>query len=113
MARQNQSIIGALRLCPYNNSWLLRSMCIREDYRRQGLGHFMLSSIDAELQSKQCYCFPHNYLENFYMRAGFSLIDSVQADAVIAKLFNNYINQGRKIILMQYLMPAKSNALTD
>jgi len=102
MARQNQSILGALRLCCYNNSWLLRSMCVLEDYRHKGIGRFMLSSIAAELKDRQCYCFPHHYLESFYSKAGFSLIDPEQTEPIILGLFNNYVAKGRKIILMQY-----------
>jgi len=103
IAKQDQTILGALRLCPHDNCWLLRSMCVTESYRYKGLGHHILASIADELRSKKCYCFAYPHLENFYNQSGFMPIDPAQADPVILALYQNYIMKGKKIILMQYI----------
>lgn len=100
--RLNQTLIGALRLCHYSDSWLLRSMCIKESYRRMGIGLQLLLSIHSDLESKQCYCFSYQHLESFYHNAGFRRIDYHQATAIIHEMFCNYINQGKNIVLMQF-----------
>jgi len=102
IARQKHSIVGALRLCLYDKSWLLRSMCIIENYRCKGIGIMLLKSIHDELDSKQCYCFPYNYLENFYQQAGFIRIEPQQASVIIADRYNSYIAKGKKILLMKF-----------
>ena len=98
----NKKIIGALRLCPVENSWLLRSMCIDESYQRQGIGLYMLNKIREQLSSKQCYCFPYQHLETFYASAGFQLIDASTATPEIQALFSQYCEQGKSISLTQF-----------
>ena len=95
-------IIGALRLCPIEDSWLLRSMCIDEKFQRKGIGLKMLYTIQDSLSSKDCYCFPYNYLENFYKRAGFQVIDSDEAAPEIKRLYDQYLSNGKKISIMQF-----------
>lgn len=95
-------IIGALRLCPVENSWLLRSMCIDEAFQGQGIGLNMLKEIQANLSSKACYCFPYTYLESFYEKAGFKVINATDAAPEIQTLFKQYLNNGKKISIMQF-----------
>jgi N-acetylglutamate synthase-like GNAT family acetyltransferase len=102
IARNGQGIIGALRLCLYDKSWLLRSMCIKEEFRHKGIGLMFLKSIHNELQSKRCYCFPYLHLENFYQQAGFTHIEPQQSAAVIANKYNNYLSKGKQILIMRF-----------
>ena len=95
-------IIGALRLCPVGDSWLLRSMCIDEKFQRQGIGLNMLINIRDNLSLKNCYCFPYTYLENFYEQAGFQIIDAADAAPEIQKQYEQYQTNGKKISLMQF-----------
>ena len=107
IARDNTNnvnqIIGALRLCPVEGSWLLRSMCIDETFQRQGIGLNMLNKIQANLSSKSCYCFPYTYLENFYEKAGFQIINTADAAPEIQTLYEQYLKSGKKISIMQFL----------
>jgi len=107
IARDNTNnvnqIIGALRLCPVEGSWLLRSMCIDETFQRQGVGLNMLNKIQANLSSKSCYCFPYTYLENFYEKAGFQIINTADAAPEIQTLYEQYLKSGKKISIMQFL----------
>lgn len=98
----SKPIIGALRICPVENSWLLRSMSIENSYQRKGIGHFMLSQIQSSLSKKNCYCFPYRHLESFYQKAGFQVIDDKEATDEIRQPYQQYIDNGKDIILMQF-----------
>ena len=102
IALLGNKLIGALRLCPYESTWLLRSMCIKTDLRGKGIGHYMLSKLVEILAEKQCYCFPYSHLENFYHKIGFEKITSNDTAEVIEKKYNGYIANGKKILLMQF-----------
>lgn len=102
IALLNNRLIGAVRLCPHENTWLLRSMCIKTNLRNQGIGHFMLSQLTEILAEKQCYCFPFTHLENFYNKTGFNKIESKDAAKVIEKKYSGYLANGKKILLMQF-----------
>ena len=102
IALLNNKLVGALRLCPYENTWLLRSMCIKTDLRGKGIGHFILTELVDTLAQKQCYCFPYSHLEKFYEKIGFEKIAPHDTDEVIAKKYNGYLANGKKILLMQF-----------
>lgn len=101
-AAANNIIIGALRLCPVNGSWLLRSMSIDKDYQRQGLGLYMLEQIKTTLKDKQCYCFPYCHLESFYQAAGFIKTQASDADSGIEQLYKQYTEKGKQLLIMRY-----------
>ena len=98
---KEQKIIAALRLCPYEDSWLLRSMSVDQEYQRRGIGLKMLLENQLTLKDKACYCFPYRHLQDFYQQAGFQLIHTDKASPVIQQLFQQYIDSGKDIILMQ------------
>lgn len=98
----SQTIIGALRLCPLGEHWLLRSMSIAQPYQRRGIGLFMLQQIQPVLAAKHCYCFPYSHLQSFYLQAGFQLADSSRCPPEIKRLFEQYLDAGKAICLMQF-----------
>lgn len=95
-------IVGALRLCPIKDSWLLRSMSIDSRYQRKGFGLLMLAQIKQDLQQKHCFCFPYTHLLSFYQQAGFSLITEEQASDEIRALYRQYKEKRDNILIMQY-----------
>lgn len=102
IALLDKQLIGALRLSPTDDAWLLRSMCIHEDFRHQGIGSFMLQQISPRLRLQPCYCFPYLHLQDFYRRAGFVPVNIDQAPPIIADKYQGYVDRGKKILLMQY-----------
>jgi len=98
-----QKIIAALRLCPYEDSWLLRSMSVDQEYQRRGIGLKMLLENQQSLKEKDCYCFPYRHLQGFYQKAGFKLIHNDDASPVIQQLFQQYLDSGKDIILMRII----------
>lgn len=97
----NNAIIAALRLCPVKGSWLLRSMCVDQNHQRQGIGLYMLEQIKHNLSEKKCYCFPHRHLESFYQTAGFLVVNENDANVEIRQLYQQYIESGKDILIMQ------------
>ncbi|MDH5426126.1 MAG: hypothetical protein OEY29_14150 [Gammaproteobacteria bacterium] len=97
----NSPIIAALRLCPLDNSWLLRSMSVAEKYRRQRIGLYMLDQIRENLKAKKCYCFPYAHLESFYSQGEFKIIDAQDASDEIQQLYRQYLDSGKGILIMQ------------
>lgn len=100
--KRKTELLAALRLCPLDESYLLRSMCVKEGMRREGLGGFFLAELQSVLETKQCYSFPYSRLQSFYENAGFVCKDIESAPDVISILFKRYLDGGKKIILMQY-----------
>jgi len=96
-----QKIIAALRLCPYEDSWLLRSMSVDQAYQARGIGLKILLESQQTLKDKGCYCFPYRHLQGFYQKAGFKLIHTDNASPAIQQLFQQYLDSGKNIILMQ------------
>lgn len=102
MAMQDDKLVAALRLCVYDDAWVLRSMCVESSLCGQGIGSrllFLLADVFAETR---CYCFAYTHLQVFYQCAGFKLIEVEKTMPVIAEKFTRYKASGRKICLMQY-----------
>lgn len=99
----SNTIIGALRLCPLSDSWLLRSMSIESSFQRKGIGLYMLEEIKTNLSEKKCYCFPYIHLEEFYRKAGFKVIDERDASDEIKQLYRQYTDSGKDILIMQFV----------
>ena len=101
--QQNNPIIGALRLCPVDSSWLLRSMVVDKNYQRQGIGHKILLEIKQELAEKKCFCYAYRHLQGFYQHAGFRCTELSEVPESIAQRFLQYQASHNEIILMQFI----------
>ena len=99
--RNPQEIVAALRLIDVKCDLLLRSMCVKPELRKQGLGTFLLEGIVDALAIKDCYCYPFTHLVTFYRVAGF---EEVAVDVVpewISTPYHRYKGQGRDIVIMK------------
>jgi GNAT superfamily N-acetyltransferase len=97
-----QPLVAALRLSPLGDDYLLRSMCVAAEQRRQGIGQQFLQALQPILASHNIYCFPFSHLVDFYQQANFALIATEDAPPAIADRFLRYLNNGRDICLMQH-----------
>ena len=96
----NDAIKAALRACPRESGFLLRSVQVDcRDYR-QGLGQLLVSETVKQLQPVSCWCYPHSHLQTFYEKNGFSLIDENKAPEEIRQPFIRYRQQGQTLLLM-------------
>lgn len=101
-ATLNTKLVAALRLHPVNNCYLLRSMCVGAELRHQGIGSKLLSYLQNQLNSIECYCFPYSHLQKFYLQGGFVLVSTDNAPQAITDKFNRYLSNGKDICLMKH-----------
>lgn len=106
-------LVAALRLSPISssseNNYLLRSMCVSADMRRQGIGSYLLNQMQNKLNNMSCYCFPYTHLTDFYKSAGFVLFAEEVAPHAIRERFQRYRNNGKDIVLMKHQSSALSS----
>jgi predicted GNAT family N-acyltransferase len=82
VARDDDRIVAALRLCPEAGTLLLRTVVVAQDRRGEGIGRKLLSEASRAIGGRECWCFPWSYLERFYGAIGFVRVaaDRVPAD---------------------------------
>ncbi|MDH5483699.1 MAG: GNAT family N-acetyltransferase [Gammaproteobacteria bacterium] len=102
MALHEDKLLAALRLCPFGDNWVLRSMCVESSYRGQGIGRHFLKSLLNVFAETECYCFAYEHLVVFYQSTGFKLIEVEQVPLIVAERFRCYQNSGKNVCLMQY-----------
>lgn len=100
--QSGQQLVAALRLSPMGGDYLLRSMCIAAELRRQGIGQQFLQELQPILTKLNVYCFPFSHLVDFYQQANFALVATEDAPPAIADKFLRYLNNGKNICLMQH-----------
>ncbi len=98
----DRQLVAALRLIPLGDDYLLRSMCVAVELRRQGIGQQFLQALQPVLAAHTVYCFPFSHLVEFYQQANFGLIATEDAPPRIADKFLRYLNNGKHICLMQH-----------
>ncbi|MFK0572362.1 GNAT family N-acetyltransferase [Endozoicomonas sp.] len=104
IARNEQGVIVAgLRASPKSAGYLLRSVWVSGNARRQGIGSRLLNQTMKDMKSlasATCWCYPYSHLETFYRRAGFIFpeIESIPSD--ILQPYQRYQQQGQDFLLM-------------
>ena len=96
----NNIIRAALRACPKDSGYLLRSVQVDCRIYRQGLGLQLVTSTVTLLEPAKCWCYPYPHLQTFYEKSGFTLIDENDTPKDIRQLFARYRNQGHQFLLM-------------
>jgi N-acetylglutamate synthase-like GNAT family acetyltransferase len=71
LAERDGQIVGAVRLCIEEGVQVLRTMRVRPDAQRRGVGRALLRRFDAMLGPGPCYCLPYAHLTGFYGIIGF------------------------------------------
>jgi pimeloyl-ACP methyl ester carboxylesterase/N-acetylglutamate synthase-like GNAT family acetyltransferase len=71
IAEAGGQIIGAVRLCVESGVQVLRTMRVRPDWQRQGIGRAVLRRFVTMLADEDCFCLPCPRLVGFYGEIGF------------------------------------------
>jgi N-acetylglutamate synthase-like GNAT family acetyltransferase len=100
VARQDRSIVAAVRLSWEADTLVLRGMYVAEPLRGAGIGSKMLERISAEIGSPACWCVPYTHLEDFYSRIGFSVCEGAEIPEFLAARMKRYASAGRKVTIM-------------
>lgn len=69
--------MGIVRLVRENEVSVLRGMQVHPAYQKKGIGSQLLHALEKEINDT-CYCLAHEWLENFYGKAGFQRIDDTE-----------------------------------
>lgn len=102
VARDNQGIVAAVRLCIEEGALVLRGMYVAEGLRGQGLGSILLESASAAIGSDECWCVPYAHLKAFYSRIGFQ--EEVEATPVfLLERRARYLSNGHEVTVMRRL----------
>ena len=99
VARENRSIVAAVRLCDEEGFLVLRGMYVAEERRGQGLGSRLLESASSAIGSSECWCVPYTSLRDFYSRIGFQKSESIPA--FLMARCEQYTESGQLVTVMQ------------
>lgn len=100
-AAKSNKLIAAVRLVHMSDYIILRSMVVSHELRGLGLGSLLLKQLKQFLPSN-CWCFPFEWLKDFYANAGFVCVDVENAPIEIKTKYLQYLSQGKKLTLMHY-----------
>ncbi|BAY60131.1 hypothetical protein NIES22_01880 [Calothrix brevissima NIES-22] len=103
IAQLDNKIIGAVRLCPNTDFFVLRGMQIIAPFQRQGIGTQLLQICTQQLVNRVCYCIPWQHLRSFYQQVKFQEVSPVEVPIFLRERFDNYISREMKVILMRRL----------
>ena len=90
----NNEIIATVRFCEEENTPLLRSMLVHENYRSKGIGKDLLRKFELYLVThkvKDTFCIPYLHLIKFYGSIGFEEIEASKAPSFLYERFLSYI----------------------
>ncbi|MCE3009190.1 MAG: GNAT family N-acetyltransferase [Proteobacteria bacterium] len=104
LALHGLEIVGAVRFCIEEETYMLRTMMIDSKCRRNGIGSKLLSSFAKHLELnniKNAYCLPYPHLESFYSQIGFNKIDIENAPRFLQERYSQYLGRETKTICMK------------
>ncbi len=96
---EQDELVAAVRLVPYNGYFWLRSLYVKSELRGQRLGQKLLTLVRQKI-TLPIYCFPYTHLETFYENSGYCLLTLEQLPQPLNQLFTKYQGKGDGIICM-------------
>ena len=101
MAEGDGELLGIVRLAEEGGVYVLRGMQVSPSSQRQGIGTTLLHEFMKRLGGAKCYCVPYTHLDGFYAQAEFRECSSESAPRFLADRLSQYLEGGRKVILMR------------
>lgn len=104
LAMVGGGLIGCVRYCVENETPMLRTMRVHQDYRRQGVGRALLTCFAAYLDARgvrNVYCLPYPHLEDFYGMIGFIRVSPDDAPEFLQQRLRAYDPGGTQYICMK------------
>jgi hypothetical protein len=97
----NNDIVGAVRLVPYDGFYWLRSLYIKQELRGQSLGLGLLNYVHEAIHLP-IHCFPYPHLDHFYGLAGYSVTPLDEIPLPLQQLYSRYAGKGEPLLIMSY-----------
>lgn len=95
----NGAIIACVRLLPRDEGYFLRALVVAPEERGKGTGQSFLECLCRELGESPIWCFPYRWLEPFYARSGFKLVDTLASPTWYREAYNRLI-ANREVVPM-------------
>ena len=103
--QSDKAIIAAVRLVRMDKYLILRSMVVNPLRQGEGIGAFLLTQLESAFNKRDCWCFPFEWLEEFYGHIGFETLYAEQCPPPIAHKYQQYTSQGKKLLIMSRISP--------
>jgi len=99
----DKEIVAAVRLVRLDRFLILRSMVVSPNRQRKGIGRFLLEHLAHAIGERDCWCFPFEWLEEFYTLIQFKKLAPDFSPPAISHKYQQYTSQGRKLLIMSRL----------
>jgi pimeloyl-ACP methyl ester carboxylesterase/N-acetylglutamate synthase-like GNAT family acetyltransferase len=101
VAEDEGEIVGAVRLCREEGVVVLRTMRVRPDVQRRGVGRALLRRFATMLDGRECFCLPFDHLVGFYGEVGFETVPAEALPAHLAARLAGYRAERPNVIGMR------------
>ncbi|WP_396588946.1 GNAT family N-acetyltransferase [Bermanella sp. R86510] len=99
VAYNEDELVGAVRLVPYDNYYWLRGLYIASVLRNQGIGHTLMMHA-SEHTRWPIYCFPYKHLINFYRQVDYVQLAPEQLPNALQQLYQRHQQKSDNIAAM-------------
>ena len=99
-ARENDEVVGAVRLCQEEGKLVLRGMYVIEDRRGSGIGSALLHEASSEIGHRECWCIPYTHLVKLYGRGGFQKTHKGTEPSFLLNRLARYVEMGKSVVLL-------------
>ena len=100
LAEDAGNVVGIVRIAREFGTLVLRGMRIAPGWQRRGIGRRMLTSLDAWLGERECYCIPYAHLGKFYGQIGFEIIEVDSAPRFLRDRIDEYRRASLEVMVM-------------
>ena len=104
LAFEKDQLVGCVRFCIEENTPLLRTMMVDEQFRKQKIGSRLLVAFENYLidnEIKNTYCIPYAHLEKFYGQIGFKRLTDEEMPKFLLERLQKYRSQGKAYFCMK------------
>lgn len=101
VAKDDDKIVGLVRLETDTPVCVLRGMQVIPAYQRQGIGSKLLAKLDAVIAGRETWCIPHGWLTGFYGQIGFTQVPEETAPVFLQERIKLARAKWPQVIMMK------------